>query len=74
MDNWRYPFEDHGDPSVDERWRRALTREDALGDMENAGFPLSGVSERVQTPIDRALAPMLMSVDELLADIAGRGA
>lgn len=66
MENWGYPFEDHGDPSVDERWRRVLTREDALSDMETGGID-------VRTPVASALDP-LVSVDELLADIQRRGA
>lgn len=66
---WGYPYEDHGDPSVDDRWRRALTREDARADM---GFPLARYN--VHTPIDDLLDSALLSVDELLEDIARHGA
>lgn len=45
---WSYPYEgeDHGDGQADERWRRILTREDAMNDMETGGID-------VETPIDR---------------------
>lgn len=49
---WRYPYEDedHGDGQADERWRRALTREDALSDMETGGiefdFPVARATQR----------------------------
>lgn len=82
MTVWSYPYEgeDHGDGQADRRWRLALTREAAVQDMDaierhasEAGFPLSDVPKRIQTPVDRFLDP-LVSVDELLADIAKNGA
>lgn len=38
-----YPYEDHGDPSVDERWRRTLNRQ------------ASAAGEPIVTPIDKFL-------------------
>jgi hypothetical protein len=85
MWHYGYPYEDHGDGQADERWRRALTREDAMNDMENAGFPLSDVPDRIQSgnmwdhvhPQNDLYVPEherrdpILSADELIEDILG---
>lgn len=79
-------YEDHGDPSVDERWRRALTREQAATDMDTVdrhaaevGRTSGNVWDHVHplndlyVPEHERLEP-IVGVDELLEDIVRHGA